>query len=149
MAEWIKMPLGMELGLGPGHIVLDGDLVPPPLKGDSPNFWTISVVAKWLDRSRCHGREVGLSPSDIVLDGDPASPHAKEGRAPPFFANVCCGQMAGWMKIALGTAVDLSPGQIVLDGDPATPLPVKGAQQPPPSLRPMSIVATVSYLSYC
>jgi len=24
-AEWIKMPFGTELGLGPGHIVLDGD----------------------------------------------------------------------------------------------------------------------------
>ena len=23
-AGWIKMPLGMEVGLGPGHIVLDG-----------------------------------------------------------------------------------------------------------------------------
>jgi len=23
---WIKMPLGMEVGLGPGDIVLDGDL---------------------------------------------------------------------------------------------------------------------------
>ena len=22
---WIKMPLGKEVGLGPGHIVLDGD----------------------------------------------------------------------------------------------------------------------------
>jgi len=22
---WIKMPLGLEVGLGPGHIVLDGD----------------------------------------------------------------------------------------------------------------------------
>jgi len=22
---WIKIPLGMEVGLGPGHIVLDGD----------------------------------------------------------------------------------------------------------------------------
>jgi len=25
----IKMPLGMEVGLGPGHIVLDGDTAPP------------------------------------------------------------------------------------------------------------------------
>jgi len=25
MAEWIKMSLGMEVDLGPGHIVLDGD----------------------------------------------------------------------------------------------------------------------------
>jgi len=24
------MPLGMEVGLGPGHIVLDGDQTPPP-----------------------------------------------------------------------------------------------------------------------
>jgi len=24
---WIKMPLGKEVGLGPGHIVLDGDAV--------------------------------------------------------------------------------------------------------------------------
>ena len=37
---WIKMPLGTEVGLGPGHIVLDGDPVPqrkgeqqPPLFG--------------------------------------------------------------------------------------------------------------------
>jgi len=40
MAGCIKMPLGMEAGLGPGHIVLDGDPAtlteqkgaqPPPL----------------------------------------------------------------------------------------------------------------------
>jgi len=35
-AEWIKMPLGMEIGLGPGHIVLDGDTALPPPKGHSP-----------------------------------------------------------------------------------------------------------------
>ena len=27
------MPLGMELGLGPGDFVLDGDPAPPPQKG--------------------------------------------------------------------------------------------------------------------
>ena len=26
--RWIKMPLGKEVGLGPGHIVLDGDPTP-------------------------------------------------------------------------------------------------------------------------
>jgi len=26
--EWIKMPLSMEVSLGPGHIVLDGDPAP-------------------------------------------------------------------------------------------------------------------------
>ena len=33
---WIKMPLGREVGLCPGYIVLDGDLPPP--KGHSPEF---------------------------------------------------------------------------------------------------------------
>jgi len=44
------------------------------------------------------------------------------------------------------TEVDLEPGHIVLDGDPTAP--AKGAQQPPPSFRPMSIVATVAHVSY-
>jgi len=30
MAGWIKMPLGMELDLGPDHIALDGDPALPP-----------------------------------------------------------------------------------------------------------------------
>jgi len=32
-AGWIKMALGMKVGLGPGHTVLDGDPVPFPKKG--------------------------------------------------------------------------------------------------------------------
>jgi len=49
MAAWIKMPLGMEVSLGSGHIVLDEDPAPLP-----PSFWPISIVAKQLDASRCH-----------------------------------------------------------------------------------------------
>jgi len=37
MAGWVKMPLGMEVGLGPDHIVLDGDPAPPE-DGHSPQF---------------------------------------------------------------------------------------------------------------
>jgi len=41
------MPLGMELGLGPGDIVLDGDLATPGERGtSSPTFWPMSFVAK-------------------------------------------------------------------------------------------------------
>ena len=29
-AEWMKMPLGTEVDLGPGHIVLERDPAPPP-----------------------------------------------------------------------------------------------------------------------
>jgi len=33
MAAWIKMSLGMELGLGPGDFVSDADPAPPSPKG--------------------------------------------------------------------------------------------------------------------
>jgi len=58
------------------------------------------------------GMQVGLGLGHIVLDGDPA-PH------PQFSAHICCGQMAGWIKMPLGVEVGLSPGDFVLDGDPA------------------------------
>jgi len=50
----IKMKLGTQVGLGPGHIVLDGDPAPPPQRGTAPQFSGMSVAAKWLHRSRCH-----------------------------------------------------------------------------------------------
>jgi len=41
------MKLGMEVGLGPGHIVLDGDPALPPQRGTAlPNFRLMSAVAK-------------------------------------------------------------------------------------------------------
>ena len=45
---------GMEVGLGPGHIVLDGDPATLPKKVRAPNFRPISIVAKWLDGLRLH-----------------------------------------------------------------------------------------------
>jgi len=63
------------------------------------------------------GTEVGLGPGHIVLDGDPAP--SPEGAHPQFSAHVCCGQMAGWIKMPLGRELGLSPSDIVLDGDPA------------------------------
>ena len=39
------MPLGKKIGLGPGHIVLDGDPAPPK-RGTIPNFRPVSVVGK-------------------------------------------------------------------------------------------------------
>jgi len=38
-AAWIKMKFGMEVGLGPSHIVLDGDPAPPPPTGHSPSIF--------------------------------------------------------------------------------------------------------------
>jgi len=45
--EWIKMKLGMQVGLGPGHTVLGGDPAPRPPKANSHpyNFRPISALA--------------------------------------------------------------------------------------------------------
>ena len=41
------MPLGVEVGLGPGHVVVDRNPGPAPLKGAQlPSFWPVSLVAK-------------------------------------------------------------------------------------------------------
>jgi len=67
------------------------------------------------------GMQVGLGAGHIVLDGDPA-PHSQKG-SPQFSAHICCGQMAGWIKMKLGREIGLIPSDIVLDGDPASPSP--------------------------
>jgi len=52
---------------------------PPKKRGTVPNFWSTSVVAKWLDGSRCH---LVWSSGHV---GDPApSPH--RGTAPNFWS---------------------------------------------------------------
>jgi len=42
------MPLGMEVNLGPGDVVLDG-VAAPPKRDTTPSFRFISIVAKRLD----------------------------------------------------------------------------------------------------
>ena len=72
------------------------------------------------------GMEVDLGPGHRW---GPSSPSPKEGGARQFSAHICCGQMAGWIKIPLSVEVGLSPSDIVLDVDPA-PLPQKGGGAP-------------------
>jgi len=82
--RWIKMKLGMQVGLVAGHIVLDGDPAPPPPKGGGAPQFSAHVscgqMAGWIKMPL--GREVALSPSDNVLNGDPAPPPQKE-QSPP------------------------------------------------------------------
>ena len=95
MAAWIKIPLSMEVGLGPGDFLLDGNPAPPPQKGVSPQILGhvhCGQTAGWIKMAL--GTEVGLSPGDFVLDGDPAP-------LPHFSAHVYCGQTAGWIKMPL------------------------------------------------
>ena len=80
------MPLDMELGLGPGDFVLDGNHSPrPPPKGHrSPIFGPYL-----LRPNGCMDQDVtwygaSLDPGDVVLDGDPIAPPQKVGRPPNF-----------------------------------------------------------------
>jgi len=67
------MKIGTQVGLGPGHIVLDGDPVPLP-KGHNPTQFSAHIccnqMAAWIKMPL--GIELGLSPGDFMLDGDPA-----------------------------------------------------------------------------
>jgi len=84
------MPLGMEVGLGPGDFALDGDPAPPlpqkggaalsPVSGPCP-LWPNG----WMDQVAL-GTKVDLGACHIVLDGDPApSPSSKGCGAPHFW----------------------------------------------------------------
>jgi len=80
---WIKIKLGMEVGLGPGHTALDGDPDNPPLNGHSPQFSAYvccGQTAGWI--KMLLGSEIGLGLGDIVLDGDPVPPQ-KGAQQPP------------------------------------------------------------------
>jgi len=137
---WIKIKLGTPVGLGPGHIVLDGDpaLLPPKGTQHGPKFSAhipCGQMAGWITMPL--GMEAGLGSGDFVLDGNPA-PYHKRGGDPPNFRSMSCGQTAGWIKMALGMEVGLGlgPGHIVLDVDPMTYLPSPKRHQSSPVFGP-------------
>jgi len=85
---WIKMKLGMQIGLGPGHIVLDGDPAPHSPKGaEPPPQFSVHIccgqMAAWIKMSL--SMELGLDLGDFVLDGDPVAPSPKGGADPKIF----------------------------------------------------------------
>ena len=143
MAGWIKMALGVEVGLGPGHIVLDGDRAPPPQLpvpqkgGRAPIFGPFLLWPNgWMhqDATWYGGRP---RPRDIVLDvgfwatvcKTASSPQKGHSPQLPFSAHVFCRQMAVCIRIPLSVQVCFSLSDIVLDGDPAPP-PLKGYSPP-------------------
>ena len=103
------MKLGIQVGLSPGHIVLDGDQAPLPQKGAEPPIFGPYLLWPngWMDQDAKFGR---------------GPPPQKGSRAPQFLAHVYCGQTAAWIKMPLGMEVGFGPGHIVLDEDPALSL---------------------------
>jgi len=136
------MPLGMEVGFGPGDIVLDGDTAAPPQtrgqsrpRQSSTHFYcgeTAGCIKMPLDM------EVGLSPGDVVLDGDPFHPKKGDRAPPPIFLprllwpNGCMDQDATWY------GGRRRPTRHCVRWGPSSPFP-KGAHTP--NFRPMSVVA--------
>jgi len=81
------MSLGMEVGPGPGYIVLDGDpAFASPKKGHSSPHVSANVycgqMARWIRIPL--GTEVGLSPGNIMLDEDTAPPRKQHSSHPLF-----------------------------------------------------------------
>ena len=87
----------MEVGLVPGHIVLDGDTAQLPRKGGTAPKFSAHIccgqTARWIKMPI--GTKVGLGPGHIVLDGDPAPLSKKWDRDPKFSGHVYCSQTAG------------------------------------------------------
>ena len=82
-AGWINMALGMEVGLGPGHIVLDGDPAPFPKRGQSPSIFGLCLLWSngWMDQdATLYGGR--LQPRRHCVRWGPSPPPQKGGRAP-------------------------------------------------------------------
>jgi len=88
MAGWIRIPLGMELGLGSGDIVLDGDPAPPmerdtaasPLFSPCP-LWANNHLSQLLLSSCCLGKQksvwIWLNGFQIVMSVNSLKAHNK------------------------------------------------------------------------
>ena len=110
----------------------DGNPAAPPQKrGQSPLIFAACLLWPngWMDQDTTwyEGR---LRPRPHCARWGPSSPFPKRGCSPQFSAHAYSGQMAGWIKMPLGTKVGLNPDNIIFDGDPDPPPPKKGAQLP-------------------
>ena len=98
---WMKTPLGTEIDLGPGHIVLDGIPALRESRTAAPHLFgpcllwprahvsaTVELLLLWPNGAECIkmplDMEVGLSPGEFVLDGAQPPPQ-KGGQPPPQF----------------------------------------------------------------
>jgi len=114
MPAWIKMSLGMDVGLDTGDFVLDGDPDPPPQRGGgapSPIFGPCTLWSNgWMHQDGTWHASGPWSMPHCARRG-PKLPFPKRGRShfPQFSAHFCCGQTAGCIKMPLGMEVGLSP----------------------------------------
>jgi len=132
------MPLGVEIGLGPGDFVLDGEPTPLPKKGAKPPIFGPCLLWPngWMDQDgTCHGD--GPRPRRHWFSMRTQFP-PKKGTQPPIFGpcllwpNGCMYQDTTWYG---GRP---QPRRHCVRWGPRCACP-KGAQ--PPNFLPMSVVA--------
>ena len=83
----MKMKLGVQVGLGHGHIVLGGDPAPLPIKEveSTPQFSAHFYCCQTAGCIKMPlGMEVGLSPRDFLLDGTQLPSLERETPTPTF-----------------------------------------------------------------
>jgi len=103
------MKLGVMVGLGSGHIVLDGD--PGPLQGKGHSSLRLSkfrgagFACVHIIRVPCL-----LWPNGWVVQDAPPQESGGGHSSPQFSAYAYYGQTAGWIKMKLGMEVGLGPG---------------------------------------
>jgi len=146
-AGWIKMALGVEVGLGPGHIVLDGEPAPltqkgcraPPIFGPfllSPNGWMRQDATWYGGRPQPRRRCVRWGPSFT----------SPEGALPlifvqcPLWPNDWMDEDATWYRNRH------RPRPHCITWGPSS---ARKGHISPPYFWPMSMVAMVAHLSYC
>jgi len=133
------MSLGMELSLGPGDFVLDGNPAPSSKRGRSPPP-QLSAHFYCGQMAGCIkmplGMEVGLITVDFVSDGD---------RVPPIFGP-CLLWPNGWMdQGATWHEGRPHPMRLCVRWGPS-PLPTKGVQIPPQFSTHFYCGQTVGYI---
>jgi len=138
-AEWIKMALDMEVGRGPGHIVLDGEPSPLLQKGQSPppNFPPI-IVAKRLDESWWHLHGGGPWSKPHCVRWGPSSPPQKGTEPPPIFGRFLLSPNGRMHQDVTWYGGKPQPRRLCVRWGPSFPSP-KGAHSP--NFWPMSVMA--------
>ena len=120
MAAWIEMPLGMEIGLGPGDFVLDRDPAPSPKRGaESPKFSAhvdCGQTAAWIKMAL--GRPWS---SPHCSKWGHSSPPQKWGQSVPIFGPSLLWPNVWMHRDATWYGGRPQPRGLVLDGDPAPP----------------------------
>jgi len=102
---WIKMKLGVQAGLSPGHTVLDWDPAPSPQRGTAPTIFGPYLMWPngWMDQDATWygGRP---RPRRLCLGWGPSCPLPRKGRGAPspifgpflLWPNGCMHQEATW-----------------------------------------------------